>query len=73
MSYIQVPPETQKRRHRRPRHLAGQDKLEERRAEATATEMDHVASAPQPQDTTMTTKPKRKRGDRKANQYLDKA
>ena len=33
------------------------------------------ASAPQPQDTTMnmTTKPKRKRGDRKANQYPDKA
>ena len=35
--------------------------------------MDHDASAPQTQDTTMTTKPKRKRGDRKGNLYLDKA
>ena len=35
---------------------------------------DIEASAPQPQDTTtnMTTKLKRKRGDRKANQYPDK-
>ena len=31
------------------------------------------ASAPQRQDTTMTTKPKRKRGDRKGNLYPDKA
>ena len=75
MSYIQVPPKTRKRRCRCPRYLAGQDGVEERRAEATATEMDIEAFAPQPQDTTMntTTKPKRKRGDRKANQYLDKA
>ena len=37
--------------------------------------MDIEASAPQPQDTTTntTTKPKRKQGDRKANQYPDKA
>ena len=36
--------------------------------------MDIEASAPQPQDTTIntTTKPKRKQGDRKANQYPDK-
>ena len=53
--------------------LAGQDGVEERRAEATAIETDHDASAPQPQDTTMTTKPKRKRGDRKRNLYPDKA
>ena len=35
--------------------------------------MDIGASTPLPQDTTTTTKPKRKRGDRKANQYPDKA
>ena len=35
--------------------------------------MDHDAFAPQPQDTTSTTKTKRKRGDRKANLYPDKA
>ena len=35
--------------------------------------MDHDASAPQTQDTTTTTKPKRKRGDRKGNLYPDKA
>ena len=45
------------------------------RAEATATETNIKASAPQLQDTTtnLATKPKRKRGDRKANQYPDKA
>ena len=35
--------------------------------------MDHDASAPQTQDTTTTTKPKRKQGDRKGNLYPDKA
>ena len=49
--------------------------MEEGRAKATAIELDIVASAPQPQATAMNsgTKPKRKRGDRKNNQYLDKA
>ena len=35
--------------------------------------MDHDASAPQPQETTTTTKSTRKRGDRKGNLYPDKA
>ena len=44
-------------------------------SEATATELDIAASAPQSQATATNsgTKPKRKRGDRKNNQYLDKA
>ena len=72
--YIQVPPKTSKRRRRRPARLAEHDGLEAT-AEATAIETDIEGSAPQPEATTTnsTSKPKRKRGDRKGNQYHDKA
>ena len=58
-----------------PQHLAGQDRAEGGRLEATAIELDIAASTPQPQATATNsgTKPKRKWGDRKNNQYLDKA
>jgi hypothetical protein len=51
--------------------VAKQDGVGERRAEATATDTDIGASAPQPQGTTMNSafEPKRKRGIRKPNKY----
>jgi hypothetical protein len=71
---MQVPARPPKRRRRRPARYAEQDVVEERRVEATATETDIEASAPQPQGTTMdsATEPKRMRGIRKPNQYPKK-
>jgi len=55
--------------------LPKQDRAEGGRLEATAIELDIAASTPQPQATATNsgTKPKRKWGDKKNNQYPDKA
>jgi hypothetical protein len=67
---MQVPARPLKRQRRRPALYAEQDGVGKRRAEATATETDICASAPQPQGTITTdSAPKRKWGIRKPNKY----
>jgi len=69
--FIQVPPKPPKRPRRWLARFAGHDGARERRAEPTDTETTIVASAPQPEGTTLalTTKVKRKGRVRKRNHY----